>query len=163
MEKTFPKELRAAINDAVERALFDNDGGVKFSEIISKALVVKLETTLQRDLSSRLGTMFEKSLSPMVTKLEERVQASIEKSIQKESRASQQEIVKKIEDLTAAISIITEYIKNDTTKTVANKNNPESSLPQVPTRKEKMAEQFKAGKYSAGIETVSLPFDCTDM
>jgi hypothetical protein len=157
LEKSIPKELRSAVNDAVQKALFDNDGGVKFSDTISRAVVAKLETTLQKDLSSRLGTMFEESLAPMMTKLEERVQASIDRSIQriqKESRASQQEAAKKLENLTEAISIITEYIKNDNSKVVVQAKGSASSASCM----QAMAEQFKFGKYSAGIEIVPFPY-----
>ena len=160
LEKSIPKELRSAVNDAVQKALFDNDGGVKFSDTISRAVVAKLETTLQKDLSSRLGTMVENSLAPLMTKLEERVQASIDKSIQrihKETRASQQETAKKLEALTEAVSTITEYFKNDTSKTVVQAKGPASNPSQLASRRQAMADQFKFGKYSAGIEIVLYP------
>jgi len=157
LEKSIPRELRSAVNDAVQKALFDDDGGVKFSDTISRALVGKLETTLQKDLSSRLGSMVEKSLAPLVNKLEERVQASIDKSIQRihrENRASQQETAKKLEGLTEAISSIAEYINDDISKTVDQAKSPISNASQLDLRRQAMADQFKFGKYSAGIEIV---------
>jgi hypothetical protein len=166
LEKTIPKELRAAVNDAVHKALFDQDGSVKFSDTISKAIVSKLESALQKDISSRFGTMFEKSLTPLVTKLEERVQSSIEKSIQriqKENRTSQQEAAKKLEDLAEAISKITEYIKLDTARVMTDTKTAAISSSKLAARKQMMGEQFKAGKYSAGIETASLRNGGTDV
>ena len=160
MEKSIPRELRSAVIDAVQRALLDNDGGVKFSDTISSAVVAKLETTLQKDISSRLGTMVEKSLAPLVTKLEERVQASIDKSIQrihKESRASQQETARKLEALTEATTSIMDYIKNDISKTGVQAKSPASNLSQLASHRQAMADQFKFGKYSAGIEIVFFP------
>ena len=171
LEKTFPKELRGALNDAVHKALFDNDAGVKFSETISKAVVSKLETTLQKDISSRLGGLIEKILGPLIAKLEERLQTSIETSIQRiqeETRESQRETVKKLEDLSVAISKITEYIKNETPNVVIDTKSPATSASQIAAqqfaaRMQTMAEQFKAGKYSSGIETVFLPSNGTDV
>lgn len=104
--------------------------------------------------------MVENSLAPLVTKLEERVQASIDKSIQRihnESRASQQETTKKLEALTEAISTITEYIKNDTSKTVVQAKGQPNNPSQLASRRQAMADQFKFGKYSAGIEIVLFP------
>ena len=103
--------------------------------------------------------MFEKSLAPLVTKFEEHLQSSIEKSIQriqKENRASQQETVKKLEDLTKAMSKITEYIKLDTSRAVTDTKTAAVNSSKLAGRKQMMGEQFKAGNYSAGIETVCL-------
>jgi len=157
LEKILPKELRTAVNDAVQKTLFDNDGGVKFSETISKAVVAKLETSLQKDLSSRLGTMFEKSLGPMVNKLEERMHASIDKGmqrIQKENRAAQQEMAKKVDLLTAAVAKISEQVMKQGEKTApVTKSSVNTPGPAV-RKKQTMAEQFKSGAIIAGIETV---------
>lgn len=156
LEKTLPKELRPAINDAVQKALFDNNGDVKFVDTIGQAVVSKLETMLQKDLSSRLAMMFEKTLIPLVSKLDEKMQASIEKSmhqIQKESRVSQQEMVKKLEDLTEAISHIAESLK---TGRVSDTESPTDRTFLCLSRKQTMAELFKAAKYSLAIETVYL-------
>jgi hypothetical protein len=156
LEKFLPTQLRTAVNDAVQKILFDGDGGVKFSETISKAVVAKLETSLQKDLSSRLGTMFEKSLGPMVNKLEERMHASIDKGmqrIQKENRASQQEMAKKIDALTATVTKISEHVKKEE-KAVPGTKSPASTPAPVFAKKQTMANQFKAGTISAAIETV---------
>lgn len=101
--------------------------------------------------------MFEKSLAPLVTKFEERVQSSIEVSIQriqKENRTSQQETAKKLENLTEAISKITEYIKVDAARGVTDTTTTTVNSSNLAARKQMMGEQFKAGKYSAGIEIV---------
>jgi hypothetical protein len=160
LEKSIPKELRSAVNDAVQKALFDNDGGVKFSDTICKAVVANLETTLQKDISSRLDTIVEKGFAPLVTKLEEKLQASIDKSIQRihrESRAFQQETATKLDALTEAINGITEYMKNDISKTAVQPKSPASNLSQLASRRQAMADQFKSGKYSSGIEIVFSP------
>jgi hypothetical protein len=157
LEKILPNQLRTAVNDAVQKTLFDNDGGVKFSETISKAVVAKLETSLQKDLSSRLGTMFEKSLGPMVNKLEERMHASIDKGmqrIQKENRASQQEMAKKIDALTAAVTKISEHVRKESEKTAAATKGPVNTPAPAFAKKQTMTNQFKAGTISAAIETV---------
>lgn len=157
LEKFLPTQLRTAVNDAVQKILFDSDGGVTFSETISKAVVTKLETSLQKDLSSRLGTMFEKSLGPMVNKLEERMHASIDKGmqrIQKETRASQQEMAKKIDALTATVTKISEHVKKEGEKAVSGTKSPASTPAPVFVKKQTMANQFKAGTISAAIETV---------
>ena len=88
------------------------------------------------------------------------MQASIDTSIQqihRESRASQQEIAKKLQDLTEAISSITEYIKDDISKTIDPAKSPRSNPSQLALRRQAMADQFKFGKYSAGIEIVLFP------
>jgi hypothetical protein len=160
LEKTFPKELRAAVNDAVQKALFGNDRGAQFSDTITTSVAAKLETTLQKDLSSRFGTMFEKTLGPIVAKLEERLQASFDRSIQKiqkETRASQQEVVKKLDALTDAMTYISEYVKIDHAQARAPTSSSPATASQVFTRKQTMAEQFKAGNYSAAIEIVLFP------
>jgi hypothetical protein len=156
LEKSLPKELRFAVNDALEKSLFDNNEGVRFADTISQAVMLKLETTLQNDLSSSISTMFETSFAPFITKLDERIHASIEKStqqIQKENRASQQETVKKLENLMEGISQIVETLKTEVdSRAMSPSNDALRSL----SRKQTMAEFFKAGKYTSGIEIVYL-------
>jgi hypothetical protein len=159
MEKTLPKELRTAVNDAVQKALLDNDGGIKFSDAVMKPVLAKLEYTIQRDLPTRMGTMFEKSLVPMMTKMEERMQMSIDNSmqrIQKENRTAQQDTTKKLEALTEAICNITDHLKNPGGN-ISRAATPAVSPPPVLSRKQTMAEQFRAKNFSAGIESV-CPF-----
>jgi hypothetical protein len=159
LDKTLPKEMRSAVNDAVQRALLDTDGGIKFSDAVMKPVLAKLEYTIQRDLPTRLGMMFEKSLVPMMTKMEERMQLSIDKSmqrIQKESRVSQLETTRKLELLTEAVVNITDHLKMTTSPTVSPEISPAPVTihPPVPPRRQTMAAQFKAKMFSAGIEIV---------
>jgi hypothetical protein len=159
LDKTLPKEMRSAVNDAVQRALLDTDGGIKFSDAVMKPVLAKLEYTIQRDLPTRLGMMFEKNLVPMMTKMEERMQLSIDKSmqrIQKESRVSQLETARKFEILTEAVINITDYLKMTTSPTVSPEITPAPVAihPPAPPRRQTMAAHFKAKKFSAGIESV---------
>ena len=156
LEKILPKELHSAVNDVVLKTLFDNDG-VKFSETIIEKVVAKLETSLQKDLSSRLGIMFEKSLGHMLTGLEERMHATIEKGmqrIQKASRASQQEMAKNIDSLTLAVTNISDHVNNEREKALSSSKSPVCTSVPAFGSKQMMAQQFKVGAYSAGIEIV---------
>jgi hypothetical protein len=159
IEKNLPKELRSSVSESVQRSLLENDGASKLSDTISKAVVAKLEGTLQKDLTSRLGTMFEKSLGPMVNKLDERVQSLIDKGlqrIQKDLRASQQDTAKKLDALTEAVAKLGERPRPVEEEKSSRRSRAPStaSSPRTHSRKDNMAEQFKAGKYAAGLEIV---------
>jgi hypothetical protein len=162
LEKTLPKEMRSAVSDAVQKALLDNDGGMKFSDAVMKPVLVKLENTIQRDLPTRLGVLFEKSLVPMMQKMELRMQSSIDLSIQrikKETKASEQETAKKLDALTEAVASITDHLKKNINGPVPVARTATSVVhvpPPVPSRKQTMVDAFRAMKFSAGIESVRL-------
>ena len=158
IEKTLPEELQSAVSDAIQRSLFENDAGARLSDTISNAVVAKLEATLQKDLSSRLGMMFDKNLGPLVNKLEERGQSLVDKALQrilKEMRASQQEMAKKIDVLTEAIAKLSERAKAVEEKGSRRSQAPSTASFLASSRREYMIEQLKAGKNSVAIEIVT--------
>jgi len=159
IEKTIPKELQSSVSDAIQRSLFENDAGANLPDTISTAIVAKLEGTLQKDLASRLGMMFDKMLEPLVNKLEERWQSLVDKASHRmltEMRASQQQMAQKIDALTEAVAKLSEHAKAaEEEKSPRRSRAPPTASSFTSSRREDMIEQFKAGKYSAGIEIVT--------
>jgi ubiquinone biosynthesis protein UbiJ len=153
--------LRTSVNDSINKALLDKDGDVKFLDTLSQMMVTNLEPLVTKELSTRLGATVEKSLGAMVGKMEERLQTSIEKSlqrIQKENRTSHHDMTKKLDALTQNLANITQQLKDNEAKSVSRVNSPVSTTPSTVSRlQQKMADQFKAGDYSDGIETVFSP------
>jgi hypothetical protein len=104
-----------------------------------------------------MGTMFEKSLIPMMTKMEERMQMSIDKSIQriqKDNRTTQQDTAKKLEALTEAICNIANHLETNPSVNISRAPTPAVSPPPVLPPTQKMTEQFRAKNFSGGIESV---------
>jgi hypothetical protein len=157
LEKTLPKEIRLAVNDSVHKALVGEDGGLKFSETISKAVVSKLEHSVQKDISGRLGAVIEKSLAPLVAKAEERMQSSIDKTmqrIQKENRASHQEIFKKLDALATAVNSFSDQLKPQEAKFPSTDKHAQNTVSPLNRRKAQMEEKFATGAYPAALELV---------
>lgn len=165
LEKSISKEVRSSVNDAIHKVLLDNDNGGRLSDQINRAIVTKLETTLQKDLPTRLSAIFEKSLAPLINKLEDKMQIFIDKTlqrIQKETRASQQETAKKLDVLIEAVAAISDQLKGDLSKTIDGTKSPSTSTSRLASHRQDMESQFKAGKYSAGIEIVCSLLLSTD-
>jgi hypothetical protein len=160
LQKSIPKELKSSVSDSINKALLDNDGELKFLDTLSQMVVTNLEPLVNKELSARLGSTVEKSLGVMVGKMEERLQTSFEKSLQrvhKENRASHQETAKKMDLLTQSLALISQQLKDNEAKSVSGASSPHSSPTSPVSRlKQKMTDQFKAGNYSDAIETVSF-------
>ena len=156
LEKTLPKEVRSAVNDTVHKAFLVNDKGVTLSDTIGEIVVGHLEPVVTRELSARLGAMFEQNIVPMIAKMEERMQASIEKSmqqIQKDSSQFQMETTNALETLAETVSSIANQLK--VYGKVQVQSPPSTTVtPPIDRNHLEMAEQFKIGKYSSGIEIV---------
>jgi hypothetical protein len=157
LENSVSKELHSAVQETVTKALLDSGGNLKFSDSIIKSVVSNLEGPLQKEISIRLEKVVKKELGPMLAKIEERLEASLEKGIQKiqeAQRASQKAMTAKFERLVELIETPGTFIQSDSSKgTLLTKYTPQSRS-QEATPKEKMAEQFKNGHYSNGIEIV---------
>jgi hypothetical protein len=149
----------------VHKAFLVNDKGVTLSDTIGDIVVGHLEPVVARELSARLGAMFEQNIVPMIAKMEERMQASIETSmqrIQKDSSQFQMETTNALEALTETVSGIANQLKvNGKVQVQA----PTSSIvtPPINRNQLEMAEQFKIGKYSSGIEIVLSCFHGVDI
>lgn len=158
LQKSIPKELRSSVNDGINKALLDKDGEVKFLDTLSQMMVTSLEPLVTRELSTHLGATVDKSLGMMVGKMEERLQSTIDKSlqrIQKENRTSHQETNKKLDALSQTLAAITQQLKENGVQSVSRSSSPLSTAVSPLTRlSQQMADQFRAGNYSDGIETV---------
>jgi hypothetical protein len=165
LEKTLPKEVRSAVNDTVHKAFLVNDKGVTLSDTIGEIVVGHLEPIVTRELSARLGAMFEQNIVPMIAKMEERMQASIEKSmqrIQKDSSQFQMETTNALETLTDTVSTIANQLKVNGKVQVQSPPST-TATPPINRNQLEMAEQFKIGKYSSGIEIVLSYFRRVDI
>jgi hypothetical protein len=160
LRKSIPKELGSAVDEAINKALLDKDGEVKFLDTLSQMMVNNLEPLLTKEVSTRFEASMERTLGVMMGKMEERLQSSIEKSlqrIQKENRTSYQDTVKKLDTLTHTLSSITQQLNHNGVQSVSRGTSPPSTASSPLNHlKRKMSDQFKAGNYSEGIETVSI-------
>jgi hypothetical protein len=143
LEKTLPKEVRSAVNDSIHKAFLSNEKGSTLSDTISKVMAGHLEP------------MLEQNIVPMITKMEERMQTSIDMSIQriqKDSSQFQMETMKILETLTETISSLANQINGNVQ---ARPHSPSRTVaPAIGPNQLAMAEQFKISKYSSGIEIV---------
>jgi hypothetical protein len=155
LKETLPKEVHSAVNDIMHEAFLVNDKGITLSDTISEIVAGHLEPIVARELSGRLGAMLEQNIIPMIAKMEERMQVSIEKSIQsiqQDSSQFQMETMKTLETLTETISSMVNQIHG---KVQAHPHPPSSTVaPAIGPNQLNMAEQFKIGKFSSGIEIV---------
>lgn len=160
LQKSIPKELSSAVNEAINNALLDNDGEVKFVDTLSQMMVNNLEPLVTKELSTYLGASMERTLGVLMGKMEERLQSSIETSlqrIQKENRTGHEDTSKRLDTLTQTLSSITQQLNHDGVQVVSRSTSPPSTAPSSLSHlKQKMADQFMAGNYSDGIETVII-------
>ena len=160
LQKSIPKELSSAVNKAIHNALLDKDGEVKFVDTLSQMMVTSLEPLVTKELSTCLGASMERTLGVLMEKMEERLQSSIEISLQRsqnENRTSHEDIVKRLDTLTQTLSSITQQLNNNGVQSISRSASPLSTAPSPLSQlKQKMSDQFKAGNYSGGIETVFI-------
>lgn len=158
LDKSVTKEMRSSVLEGLQKALLESDNGVKLADSIGKTVKTKVEQSFQQELPSLVTSTFESSIIPMLSKMEERLQTSVEKSVQrvqKETRASQQDLSKKIDKLADIVSKLTAQLQSAAPAESGVSKKGEDTVQQ---HKSQIAEQFELGKFSAGIEIV-YPFD----
>jgi CRISPR/Cas system Type II protein with McrA/HNH and RuvC-like nuclease domain len=157
LDKALHKEMRAAIVEGIQRALLDNENGAKFAEAITKGLNTKIEQIVQKELSSTIQSTLDKSVVPLLSKLEERIQSSFEKSAQrilKESRASQQDLAKKLDTLANGISKLETQLQASAVAST-EKVKADESVPEAERQEEQVKKYLRDGNFPAAIEIVS--------
>lgn len=158
-EKSLPKDMQTAVQEAVHKILLDSDGENTLSDAVGKTVVSKLGSVLKKEIADCLETVFKESLGPLVAKIETKLQTSLETSIQKiqeEQRTLQQELAKKVESLEDVLVNMYNQIQSHSANVPKRTRSRQRSPPQASTRKQLMADNFKKGNYSSGIEIVYL-------
>ena len=163
LDKSVTKEMRSSVLEGLQKVLLESDNGIKLADSIGKTVKTKVEQSFRQELPSLVTSTFETSIIPMLSKMEERLQISVENSVQrvqKETSASQQDLSKKIDKLAEIVSKLTTQLQS---AAPAESGLGESSVSKkgedtVQQHRRQITEQFGLGKFSAGIEIVS-PFD----
>ena len=161
LEKALMKEMRGAVIEGIQKALLDNNDGAKFSDVLSTALSSEIESSLQNILPSAISSSFDKSVLPLLSKMEERLQSSMEKSIQriqKESLASQQDLAKKLDSLADSLSKLASQSQSTSLGGSGMAEGVEEPVSALDRQKKAITEQFKTGNFAAGIEMVRYRF-----